>query len=101
MPKFFLHVHDRADVHIDTNGCEFGDMQDARKEALRVIDELVSGGTWAANSHRGRFIIIADEAGRQVEMVALWERACMEPLIGGYGLSATSRVRRTDGASRS
>jgi hypothetical protein len=73
VPRFYLHITDRAQSIPDAEGIECDGFIMARKEALRTIAELVDSGVWAPNSHGGRFVTIADERGHMLETVALWE----------------------------
>lgn len=73
MPRFYLHISDRDQAIPDAEGFECSGIIEARREALRAIAELVDTGLWAPNSHRGRFITIADGDGSEVDVVALWE----------------------------
>ncbi|MGH1591351.1 DUF6894 family protein [Methylobacterium phyllosphaerae] len=71
MPRYFFHI-DRKQRHVDTDGVELVDLEAARKEALRIIGELMvgnamgdiwSGGEWA--------MTVADETGRELFSIRL------------------------------
>jgi len=71
MPQYFFHI-DEGRHHTDTDGVELADLEAARKEALRIIGELMvdnamgdiwSGGEWV--------MTVADETGRELFSIRL------------------------------
>jgi hypothetical protein len=71
MPLYFFHI-DGARQYIDTEGIDLAGVDAARKEALRIIgelmvdhalDELWSGGEWV--------MTVADEAARDLFSIRL------------------------------
>jgi len=75
MPLYFFHIYDRNRVIADHAGQRFPDPLTARREAIKVMDELVGDGLWSDNSHSGRHVEIVDDQAQLVATVALWELA--------------------------
>jgi len=70
MPRYFLHVHDRAEFTEDQEGAEFENLASAIEEAKTsarelMADRLENGGPLGLK----RAIIIADECGDTVAKV--------------------------------
>lgn len=71
MPRYFFHI-DEGRRHSDTSGVELADLEAARREALKIIGELMidnaMGGIW---SGREWVMTVADEAGRELFTIRL------------------------------
>jgi hypothetical protein len=70
MPRFFFHVHTAQGVTRDEKGLILPDVDAARVEALRAIEDL-PGRTAAVAARESILIEIADEAGQTVLNVPL------------------------------
>ncbi|MGY2047941.1 DUF6894 family protein [Methylobacterium sp. JK268] len=71
MPRYFFHI-DEGRHHIDTDGVELADLEAARREALKVIGELMIdnavGEIW---SGREWLMRVADDTGQELFTVRL------------------------------
>ncbi|WP_423794589.1 DUF6894 family protein [Methylobacterium durans] len=71
MPRYFFHI-DEGRHHTDAVGVELADLNAARREALRVIGELMIdnalGDIW---SGREWVMTVADEASRELFSIRL------------------------------
>ena len=76
MPHYFFHI-DAARHYADTDGVELADLAAARREALRIIGELMIDNTMDDLWSGGEWVMtVADEAERNLFGIrlsaALW-----------------------------
>jgi hypothetical protein len=71
MGRFYLHVKEGDEVFPDEEGIELPDVEAARREALLSARELVSQAIKAGRTTFPEAFVIADEAGRPLEVVSL------------------------------
>lgn len=71
MPRYFFHI-DEARCHIDTEGLDLPDLEAAKREALKIIGELMIdnavGGMWSIG---GWSMTVAGECAQELFVIRL------------------------------
>ncbi|MGH1587323.1 DUF6894 family protein [Methylobacterium phyllosphaerae] len=71
MPRYFFHI-DEGRHHTDTDGAELADFEAARREALRIIGELMIDNTMGDIWSGGEWVMtVADETARELFSIRL------------------------------
>ncbi|WP_438823103.1 DUF6894 family protein [Methylobacterium frigidaeris] len=66
MPLYYFHINE-ARRYVDRDGVELSNLESARKEALRIIGELMIDNTLGDIWPVGEWVMtVADETGRQL-----------------------------------
>lgn len=71
MPQYFFHV-DGERQYVDTDGVELADLEAAKKEALRIFGELITGDALGDIWSVGEWVMTAaDETARELFSIRL------------------------------
>lgn len=79
MPRFHLHIYDRAGISRDEEGLELADLGSAREWAIDGIRSIVSEQVRAGRLDLEGRVEIADEAGTVLEIVRFPEAVEVRP----------------------
>jgi len=71
MGRFYFHLKQNNELLPDEEGIELPSVEAARTEALKTVRELVSQAITAGKPNVPEALVIADEAGRTLEIVPL------------------------------
>jgi hypothetical protein len=79
MGRFYLHIREGDTLHVDDEGIELAGVDAAKEEALLSARQLLSDAIRHGRPSVPEAIIIADESGREVEVLPI-AAALPEPL---------------------
>ncbi len=71
MGRFYLHIKDGDEIFPDEEGIELPNIESARKEALQAAREMLSEAIRGGKPKVAEAFVIADKAGRTLEVVPL------------------------------
>jgi hypothetical protein len=71
MARFYFHLQEAGKLHTDPEGTDLPDVNAARKEAILEARDLLSNAIRAGRAKVPEAFVIADEAGRKLDVVPL------------------------------
>jgi hypothetical protein len=71
MGRFYFHLRHGDELISDEEGRDLPDVSDALREALLAARELLAEAIRAGNDQIPDVVVIADEAGREVDRIPL------------------------------
>jgi hypothetical protein len=69
MPRYFFHIREGSDLNRDGEGQEFANVEEARREAINSVREIMGEKLLHGGLMNHRSIEIADETGRVVDVI--------------------------------
>ena len=71
MARFYFHLQDGGNLVEDADGTELADVDAARQEAILAARDVLSDAIRAGRKKVPQAFVIADEAGRKLDVVPL------------------------------
>lgn len=71
MARFYFHLQEAGKLHTDPEGTDLPDVDAARQEAILAARDILSEAIKAGKSKVAEAFVIADEAGRRLDVVPL------------------------------